>query len=247
MTINKNERIDDLQFEGLKIIQNKNFFCFGIDSVLLSDFAKSLKSNGRVADLGTGNGLVGLLLCKKSKLKEIIGVEIQEDVADMAERSIKINNLENKFKILKVDINDIFKENLLKKNSFDAVVMNPPYKEVGRGKTNENENKLIARHEVKATLTDFISTASQLLKDKGELYLVHKPERIVDIMNEMRKFKIEPKEMRLVYPYKNEAPSIVLIKGVKSGKKFFSVEKPLIIYEPNGEYTQEIREIYSEN
>ena len=247
MNLKENERIDDLQYKGLKIIQNKTAFCFGIDSVLLSDFAKEIKNNSKVADLGTGNGIVGLLLCKKTKLNQIIGVEIQEEIAEMAERSIKLNDLEEQFKILNVDINDIFKKNILQKNTFDAVVMNPPYKEVGNGETNENSSKLIARHEVKATLSDFIKVAAGLLKDKVELYLVHKPERIVDIMQEMRANKIEPKKMRLVYPYENETPSIVLIKGVKGGKKFFSVDKPLVIYQNNGEYTQDIKNIYIKN
>ena len=247
MNLKENERIDDLQYKGLKIIQDKTAFCFGIDSVLLSDFAKEIKNNSKVADLGTGNGIVGLLLCKKTKLNQIIGVEIQEEIAEMAERSIKLNDLEEQFKILNVDINDIFKKNILQKNTFDAVVMNPPYKEVGKGKTNENSSKLIARHEVKGTLSDFIKVASGLLKDKGELYIVHKPERMVDIMQEMRTNKIEPKKMRLVYPYENETPSIVLIKGVKGGKKFFSVDKPLVIYQNNGEYTQDINNIYKKN
>ena len=247
ISLEKNERIDDLQYKGLKIIQDKTAFCFGIDSVLLSDFAKEIKNNSKVADLGTGNGIVGLLLCKKTKLNQIIGVEIQEEIAEMAERSIKLNDLEEQFKIVNVDINDIFKKNVLQKNTYDAVVMNPPYKEVGKGKTNENSRKLIARHEVKATLSDFIKVAARLLKDKGEVYVVHKPERIVDIMQEMRANKIEPKKMRLVYPYENETPSIVLIKGVKGGKKFFSVDKPLVIYQNNGEYTQDIKNIYIKN
>ena len=191
MNLKENERIDDLQYKGLKIIQDKTAFCFGIDSVLLSDFAKEIKNNSKVADLGTGNGIVGLLLCKKTKLNQIIGVEIQEEIAEMAERSIKLNDLEEQFKIVNVDINDILKKNVLKKNTYDAVVMNPPYKEVGKG--------------------------------------------------------IEPKKMRLVYPYENETPSIVLIKGVKGGKKFFSVDKPLVIYQNNGEYTQDIKNIYIKN
>ena len=194
MNLKENERIDDLQYKGLKIIQDKTAFCFGIDSVLLSDFAKEIKNNSKVADLGTGNGIVGLLLCKKTKLNQIIGVEIQEEIAEMAERSIKLNDLEEQFKIVNVDINDIFKKNVLQKNTYDAVEMNPPYKEVGKGKTNENSSKLIARHEVKATLSDFIKVAARLLKDKGEVYVVHKPERIVDIMQEMRANKIEPKK-----------------------------------------------------
>lgn len=245
--LKENERIDDLQYKGLKIIQNNKGFCFGIDSVILSDFAKNIKVDSKVVDLGTGSGVIGLLLCKKTKLKEIIGVEIQDNVAEMAERSIKLNGLENKFKIFKVNIKEVFEKKMLEKNKYDVVVMNPPYKEAGTGKTNENEGKLIARHEVKATLLDFIKTASELLKDRGELYIVHKPERTVDIMQKMRENKIEPKEIKIVYPYKNAGASIILIKGVKGGKKFLKIDEPLYIYKENGEYTEQIKEIYNQD
>ncbi len=245
--LKENERIDDLQYKGLKIIQNNKGFCFGIDSVILSDFAKNIKVDSKVVDLGTGSGVIGLLLCKKTKLKEIIGVEIQDNVAEMAERSIKLNGLENKFKIFKVNIKELFEKKMLEKNKYDVVVMNPPYKEAGTGKTNENEGKLIARHEVKATLLDFIKTASELLKDRGELYIVHKPERTVDIMQKMRENKIEPKEIKIVYPYKNAGASIILIKGVKGGKKFLKIDEPLYIYKENGEYTEQIKEIYNQD
>ena len=245
MNLKENERIDDLQYKGLKIIQDKTAFCFGIDSVLLSDFAKEIKNNSKVADLGTGNGIVGLLLCKKTKLNQIIGVEIQEEIAEMAERSIKLNDLEEQFKIVNVDINDIFKKNVLQKNTYDAVVMNPPYKEVGKGKTNENSSKLIARHEVKATLSDFIKVAAGLLKDKGEVYVVHKPERIVDIMQEMRANKIEPKKIRFVYSKKEDNSNLVLIKAVKNAGEFLKIEKPLYIYDENNKYTDEVLEIYN--
>ena len=245
--LKENERIDDLQYKGLKIIQNNKGFCFGIDSVILSDFAKNIKVDSKVVDLGTGSGVIGLLLCKKTKLKEIIGVEIQDNVAEMAERSIKLNGLENKFKIFKVNIKELFEKKMLEKNKYDVVVMNPPYKEAGTGKTNENEGKLIARHEVNATLLDFIKTASELLKDRGELYIVHKPERTVDIMQKMRENKIEPKEIKIVYPYKNAGASIILIKGVKGGKKFLKIDEPLYIYKENGEYTEQIKEIYNQD
>lgn len=245
--LKENERIDDLQYKGLKIIQNNKGFCFGIDSVILSDFAKNIKVDSKVVDLGTGSGVIGLLLCKKTKLKEIIGVEIQDNVAEMAERSIKLNGLENKFKIFKANIKELFEKKMLEKNKYDVVVMNPPYKEAGTGKTNENECKLIARHEVKATLLDFIKTASELLKDRGELYIVHKPERTVDIMQKMRENKIEPKEIKIVYPYKNAGASIILIKGVKGGKKFLKIDEPLYIYKENGEYTEQIKEIYNQD
>lgn len=247
LELKENERIDDLQYKGLKVIQNNKGFCFGIDSVILSDFAKNIKDNSRVVDLGTGSGVIGLLLCKKTKLKEIIGIEIQKDVANMAKRSIRLNNLESIFQIVNENINDIFVQGILHKNQYDVVVMNPPYKEMGTGKTNEDEVKLISRHEIKAKLSDFIATASNLLKDKGEVYIVHKPERTIDIMQKMRENKIEPKEMKIVYPYKNAEASLILIKGVKGGKKFFKIMEPLYIYESNGEYTEQIKQIYNEN
>ncbi len=233
--LKENERIDDLQYKGLKIIQNTKGFCFGIDSVILSDFAKNIKKGSKVVDLGTGTGIIGLLLCKKTELKEIVGVEIQKEVAEMANRSIKLNKLEDKFKILNTDI----------KNKFDVVVMNPPYKEKGTGKINEVDSKIISRHEVKATLSDFIKVASNLLKDKGEIYIVHKPERMPDIIQKMRENKIEPKEIKTVYSNKKTEASLILIKGIKGANKFFKILEPVYIYEENGEYTKEIKEIYN--
>ena len=243
--IKENERIDDLQYKDLKIIQETDGFCFGIDSILLSDFAKNIKKNSKVADLGTGTGIIGLLLCKKTNLAEMTGIEIQEDVANMAERSIKLNNLEEKFRIINSNINEIFSKKLLEKNVFDVVVMNPPYKEDGTGEINENEKKLISRHEIKANLSDFIKTASGLLKDKGELYIVHKPERMPDIIQKLRENKIEPKELRVVYSNKNSEASLILIKAVKGGKKFLKIDRPLYIYNESGKYSDEIKQIYN--
>ncbi len=243
--IKENERIDDLQYKDLKIIQETDGFCFGIDSILLSDFAKNIKKNSKVADLGTGTGIIGLLLCKKTNLAEMTGIEIQEDVANMAERSIKLNNLEEKFRIINSNINEIFSKKLLEKNVFDVVVMNPPYKEVGTGEINESEKKLISRHEIKANLSDFIKTASGLLKDKGELYIVHKPERMPDIIQKLRENKIEPKELRVVYSNKNSEASLILIKAVKGGKKFLKIDRPLYIYNESGKYSDEIKQIYN--
>ena len=239
-----NERIDDLQLNGLKIIQDNTGFCFGIDSIILSEFAKKIKNNSDVVDLGTGTGILGILLCQKTKLKSIVGVEIQKEVSDMANRSIKLNKLENKFKIINSNINDLFKNKLLEKNKYDAIIMNPPYKELGTGIINLDEKKLISRHEVKASLFDFIKVSSQLLKDKGELYMVHKPERLGDIIQYLRENKIEPKELRIVYSHENEEATLVLIKGIKGGKKFLKIDKPLIIYNMDGSYSKEIKEIY---
>ena len=241
--LKENERIDDLEFKGLKIIQNKDSFCFGIDSVLLSDFAKNIKNNSLVLDLGTGTGIIPILLCGKTDLKKVIGVEVQEKVAEMAKRSIKLNNLENRFEVINENILNLNK--IYKKQTFDVVVTNPPYKKKNSGIINENKEKLISRHEIEANLEDFIKVSKDLLKDKGEFYMVHRPERLVDILSIMRKEKLEPKVLRMVYSNKNKEPKLVLIKGIKNAKPFLKVEKNLYIYDENGNYTDEILEIYN--
>lgn len=245
--LNENERIDDLEIKGMKIIQNKNGFCFGIDSVLLSDFAKEIKNGAKCVDLGTGTGILGILLCAKTNLSQIIGIEIQEEVAEMANRSIILNNLENKFKIININLKEIKnnKINYLEKNSFDYIITNPPYKKLNTGKINENEKKLISRHEITANLDDFIEVANYLLKDKGTIFMVHRPERLADIIEKMRKEKIEPKEIKFVYPKVNEKPNLILIKGVKNAKPFLKINKPLYIYNEDGSYTDEILKIYN--
>lgn len=240
--LNKNEKIEDLQFENLKIIQNKEGFCFGIDSILLSDFAKEIKRDARVIDLGTGTGIIATLLCKKTQLKEIIGVEKQKEVCEMAQRSIQLNQLEDQFKIINEDI--IYLTKILGKNNFDAIVMNPPYKKKGTGIKNQEEKKVISRHETSATLKDFIEIAKDLLKDKGEVYMVHRPERLVDILNIMRNCKIEPKILRFVFSNRNSEPKLILIKGIKNAKPFLKVLNNLYIYKEDGEYTEEIKKIY---
>ena len=200
--LKENERIDDLEYKGLKIIQNKEGFCFGIDSVLLSDFAKNIKKGSKVLDLGTGTGIIPILLCGKTELKKIVGVEIQEEVSNMAKRSIKLNDLENRFEIINENILNL--NNIYKNQTFDVVVTNPPYKKNGTGIVNEDEKKIISRHEITAKLEDFIKIAKDLLKDKGEFYMVHRPERLVDILSILRKYKIEPKTIRFVFSNKNK-------------------------------------------
>lgn len=238
-----NERIDDLEFKDLKIIQNNQKFCFGMDSILLSDFAKQIKKDSIVIDLGTGTGIISILLSAKTDAKKIYGIEIQEDVAEMANRSVILNNLTNKIEIINKDIKEL--SNTFNKNSIDVIVTNPPYKEINRGITNESENKLISRHEIKANLEDFIRISAELLKDHGELYMVNRPERIVDIMELLRKYKLEPKNMRFVYPKIDKEPNLLLIKAIKNAKKFIKIEKPLIVYNENNEYNDEIYKIYN--
>ena len=241
--LKENERIDDLEFKNLKIIQNTKGFCFGIDAVLLSDFAKNIKKNAKVLDLGTGTGIISILLCGKTNLEKIIGVEVQKEVANMAKRSSKLNNLENKFEIINENIINL--ENIYEKNSFDVIVTNPPYKKENTGIVNEEEKKLISRHEVLAKLEDYIKISNKLLKDKGEFYMVHRPERLVDIIAYMRQYKIEPKEIRFVCSHEKEPPKLVLIKGVKNAKPFLKFKEDLYIYNDDGSYTDEIYEIYN--
>lgn len=243
MEIKNSERIDDLEFKGLKIIQDKKGFCFGIDSVLLSDFAKKIKKDSKVIDLGTGTGIINILLSGKTDASSFVGVEIQQDVAEMAERSIKLNYLEDKIKIINENITKL--KNIYKPNSFDVVVTNPPYKKINTGIVNNENKKIISRHEITASLQDFIHISSYLLKDYGEFYMVHRPERLVDIFSIMRPEKIEPKLIKFVYPNKNKKTNLVLIKGIKKGKPFLEFDKNLYIYNDDGTYTNEILKIYN--
>lgn len=238
-----NERIDDLEYKGLKIIQNKDGFCFGIDAVLLSDFAKDIRNGSNVLDLGTGTGILGILLCGKTKLSKITGVEIQEDVYDMARRSIILNNLEDRFSVINKDIKNLDKE--LELQSFDAIVTNPPYKKNDTGLQNSNEYKIISRHEVKCNLEDIIRVSSKLLKNNGKLYMIHRPERIKDIIINLDKYNMQIKEIRFVHPNINKKPNMVLIKAVKQGGDFVNVQEPLFVYNLDGTYTDEILRIYS--
>ena len=211
MELRENERIDDLEYKDLKIIQNEKGFCFGIDSVLISDFARDVKSNSIGVDLGTGTGIIGILLAAKTNLRKIIGIEVQKEVADMAKRSVEINKLQDKIEIINMNIKDF----LPQRETFDFVVTNPPYKKLETGKTNESEYKYISRHEVTANLEDFIKVSRYLLKDKGAFYMVHRPDRLVDIMELMRKYKIEPKKIRFVHSTIEKEPTLVLIKGIR--------------------------------
>lgn len=238
-----NERIDDLQLNNLKIIQNKDGFCFGIDAVLLSDFAKDIRNNSKVLDLGTGTGIVSILLCEKTKLSKIYGIDIQKDVCDMASRSIRLNKLENKFEIINTNIKNL--NETFEDNSFDAIVSNPPYKKDNTGLKNESETKLISRHEITASLEDFISVSSRLLKNNGNIYMVHRPERLSDLFYLLKKYNLEPKKLRLVQSYTNSKPKLILVKATKNAKSFLNIEEPLIIYNKDGSYTDEILKIYN--
>lgn len=237
-----NERIDDLQLNNLKIIQNKDGFCFGIDAVLLSDFAKDIRNNSNVLDLGTGTGIVATLLCAKTNLSKIYGIDIQKDVCDMASRSIKLNNLEDKFEIINSNIKDL--KNIFEEDYFDAIVSNPPYKKDNSGLKNEAETKLISRHEITASLEDFINISSNLLKNNGNIYMVHRPERLSDLFYLLKKYNLEPKKLRIVQSYVDSKPKLILVKATKNAKSFLNIEEPLIIYNKDGSYTNEILKIY---
>ena len=241
--LKENERIDDLEYKGFKIIQNPNYFCFGVDAVLLSEFAKEIKEDVTVVDLGTGNGILGILLCAKTKLKKIFGIEIQKKICDMAKRSIKMNKIEDRFEIINADIKTVYNE--FKNQKIDVIVTNPPYKKENSGVTNENEAKLIARHEVKCTLKDIIETSSKILKEKGSLYMIHKTERLVEIIETLKMYKLEPKTIRFIHSNIDKNSKLVLIKANKNEGSFLKVEPPLIIYDSNELYNKEILKIYN--
>ena len=243
VTLKENERIDDLELENLKIIQNNNGFCFGMDSVLLSDFAKEIKPESNVIDLGTGTGILPILLSSKTKNTKITGIEIQKEVAEMANRSIMLNNLQNRIQIVCENIKNL--KTIYKPNTFDSVITNPPYKKSGTGGTNIEKIKLISRHEITATLEDFISVAQYLLKDKGSLYLVHRPERLADVIIELCKHKLEPKILKFVQPNSQKEPNLILLKAVKNAKPHLKLCKPLYIYNEDGKYTEELLKIYN--
>lgn len=235
------ERLDDLQRNGYQIIQHSGKFCFGMDAVLLSGFVK-IKPGETVVDLGTGTGIIPILLEGKTKASHLTGIEIQEESADMARRSVSLNQLEDKITIMTGDIKDASQR--LGVSSFDVVTSNPPYKAAQHGIVSGADAMAIARHEILCTLEDVIREASCLLKEKGRFYLVHRPSRIPEIMNLMQKYRLEPKRMKLVYPYVNKRPNMVLIEASLGGNPELTVEEPLIVYQSPGKYTDEIYDIY---
>lgn len=243
MELKENERIDDLQYKGLKIIQNAKGFCFGIDAVLLSDFAKNIRKNSTVIDLCTGTGIVAILLEAKTDAKKIYAVEIQNEIADMAKRSIALNNQLEKIEVINDDLKNIDK--YFEKESIDAITVNPPYKKTGSGVINELDTKTISRYEVLCTLDDIIKKSQTVLKTGGSIFMVHRVERLVDIFSTMRKRNIEPKRIRFVHPSEGKAPNLVLVQGVKGGKPFLKVEDPIYVYDKDGKYTCTIMDIYN--
>ena len=252
MEIRKNERIDDLGINDLKIIQNKEYFCFGTDSVLLANFVKSENSNNVILDLCSGSGVIPIILSAKKKYKKIFGVELQSEMYDLFDRNIKINNLEDSIISINENvknIKDIGKKvtSIMEKDRIDIITCNPPYKEIGTGLTTNHDVKTIAKCEVMCNLEDIFITSSKLLGKGGKLYLVHKPERLSDLIYFGRKYNLEAKEIRFVYPKINKKPSIVLISYRKDGGNETKVLEPLIEYNDDMSYTDEIYRIYGIN
>lgn len=252
MEIRKNERIDDLGINDLKIIQNKEYFCFGTDSVLLANFVKSENSNNVILDLCSGSGVIPIILSAKKKYKKIFGVELQSEMYDLFDRNIKINNLEDSIISINENvknIKDIRKKiaSIMEKDKIDIITCNPPYKEIGTGLTTNHDVKTIAKCEVMCNLEDIFITSSKLLGKGGKLYLVHKPERLSDLIYFGRKYNLEAKEIRFVYPKIDKKPSIVLISYRKDGGNETKVLEPLIEYNDDMSYTDEIYRIYGIN
>ncbi len=243
MTINlkEGERLDDLGRKGYRIIQNPATFCFGIDAVLLTGFAK-IKSGAKVLDMGTGTGIIPILLEAKTEAEHLTGLEIQEESADMARRSVSLNDLDTKIDIVNGDIKEA--SAIFGKGVFDVVTCNPPYMIGAHGLTGENDRKTIARHEVLCTFDDVAREAAAVLKPGGTFYLVHRPFRLVELFLTMSKYHLEPKRMKLVHPFVDKEPNMVLIEAKKGGNSRIAVESPLIVYKEPGIYTDEIYDIY---
>ena len=239
--VNVDESVDDLQLKGLNLIQKQQGFRFGVDAVLLSHFA-NIKNKHRVIDLCTGTGIVPFLAYGKYGPKEVIGIEIQEDMVEMANRSSLLNNTTDVVKFVHGDLKD--KALLDSLGKFDVLTVNPPYKLNNAGIINPNDKLAIARHEVMCTLEDVIIAARRLLKDNGRMFIVHRPERLADIFGIMRKYKIETKRVRMVQPNTKKAPNIVLVEGQRDGGAFLKWEETLYVYDDNGNYSEEIDRIY---
>lgn len=240
----EDERIDDLQCKGYQLIQKPKGFCFGIDAVLLSDFAKVRKEQ-KVLDLCTGSGVIPILLAAKTEGSKFCGLELQEEYADMAKRSVELNHLEEKVNIVCGDVKKI--KELFSTASFQVVTANPPYMTEHHGLKNLYEPKTIARHEVALSLRDVIAAASYVLPQNGSFFMIHKPFRLAEIFKVMKEYHLEPKRMRLVHPYVDKEPTMVLIEGLKGGKERITIEPPLIVYKEPNVYTEEIYKIYGKS
>lgn len=241
IVLKENERIDDLQRNGYRIIQNPDRFCFGMDAVLLAGFAVA-KEGSTVLDMGTGTGILPILMEARTKAAHLTGLEIQEESADMARRSVALNGLEDKITIVTGDIKEA--GSLFDAASFDVITCNPPYMIGQHGLVNPEDAKAIARHEILCTLEDVIGQAARLLRPGGNFFMVHRPFRLADIIALLRQYRLEPKRMQFVYPFVDKEPNMVLVEANRGGKPRMKVEKPLIIYKEPGVYMPEIYELY---
>ena len=239
--VHENERLDELHRNGYYIIQDPARFCFGMDAVLLSGFARA-KRGDRVLDLGTGTGIIPILMEAKTEAEDFTALEIQEESADMARRSVLYNHLEEKIRVVTGDIKDA--SGIFGASSFDIVTTNPPYMIGQHGLTNPHVPKAIARHEILCTFDDVACQAARVLKDRGRFFLVHRPFRLVELMATLTKYKLEPKRMQLVFPFIDKEPNMVLIEACKSGNSRIQIERPLVVYERPGVYTKDILELY---
>ena len=235
------ERFDDLQRNGLQIIQREGGFCFGMDAVLLSGFAK-VKPDEKVMDLCSGNGIIPLLLSVKTRGKHFTGLELLQENVDMAQRSVAVNELDDRITITQGDVRNAVA--LYGGASFDVVTCNPPYMKGGHGLENADDARTIARHEVKLPLSEMITQAAGLLRPKGRAYFVHRPFRLTELVVLMHEAGLEMKRLRMVYPFADREPNMVLVEGIRDGKPYLNVEPPLVVYEKPGVYTREIVEVY---
>lgn len=235
----ENLRVDIVPGTDFKIIQDKKKFSYGIDAILLSSFTRP---KGLVMDLGTGTGIIPIRLAARDGIEKIYGVEIQEEVYRLAQRNVELNNLQDRVQIINMDLNEL--NNVFGKSSFDVIVSNPPYMKSGGAIINPDENFAISRHEIACKFEDIARISNYLLKPLGKFYLVHRPDRLVDILYTMRTYNIEPKYIRLIQPKANKKPNLILIEGLKNGKPDLKFHQPLIVYNEDGSYTEEIYKIY---
>ncbi|WP_426450027.1 tRNA1(Val) (adenine(37)-N6)-methyltransferase [Paenibacillus sp. S-38] len=238
--LHEQERIDDLLTHDLRIIQSDEVFSFSLDAVLLARFC-SAPVRGLVADLCSGNGVIPLLLTTRTKA-HITGIEIQERLADMAQRNVKLNGLGERITMLRGDLRE--PQSLLPGGQFDLVTVNPPYLPIPNGEQNINEHVAAARHEVHCTLEDVVRAGARLLKSGGKLSMVHRPSRLVDICTLMRQYRVEPKRIRFVHPRAEAESNMVLIEGMRDGKPEVRMLPPLIVYKSSTEYTEELMDVY---
>lgn len=233
------ERIDDLQRDNLMIIQDTDRFCFGIDAVVLSSFANA-KAGDTVLDMGTGTGVIPILMSSKTKASHLTGLEIQAASADMARRSVQMNHLQDKIDIVEGDIKEAAQ--IFGAASFDVVTCNPPYMIDNHGLKNPDEPRAIARHEILCNLEDVVSSAAKVLKGSGRFFMVHRPFRLADIICLLRKYHLEPKRMQMVQPFANKEPNMVLIEALQNGKPSMIVEEALVVYDSPGVFSQQYLE-----